>query len=62
MTFPTHIVGTAGYVEDNNGNMLLVKLQHRGWDATGGQVELGENLEEAVLREIFEESGIRASV
>jgi len=62
MTFPTHIVAAAGYVEDKNGNMLLVKLQHRGWDTTGGQVELGENLEEAVLREIFEESGINASV
>ena len=62
MTFPTHIVGVAGYVEDKNGNMLLVKLQHRGWDTTGGQIEIGENLEEGVLREIFEESGIKASV
>ena len=62
MAFPTHIVGAAGYVEDKNGNMLLVKLQHRGWDTTGGQIEIGENLEEGVLREIYEESGIKASV
>ena len=62
MTYPTHIVGVAGYVEDNNGNLLLVKTHHRGWDAPGGQVEMGENLEEGVLREILEESGITASI
>jgi len=62
IVFPTHIVAGAGFVEDKNGNMLLVKLHHRGWDATGGQIEIGENLEEGVLREILEESGIVASV
>jgi len=62
MDWPTHIVAAAGYVFDKNGNMLLVKTQHRGWDCTGGQIEIGESLEEGVLREIFEESGIRASV
>ena len=62
MAWPTHIAAAAGYVEEKNGNMLLVKLQHRGWDTPGGQIEVGENLEEGVLREIFEESGITAAV
>ena len=62
MNFPTHIVGGAGYVEDKNGNILIVKLPHRGWDTVGGQIENGENIEEGVLREILEESGITASV
>ena len=62
MSFPTHIVAAAGYVEDKNGNMLLVKVHHRGWDTAGGQIEVGENIEEGVLREIFEESGITATV
>ena len=62
MEFPIHIVGVAGYIEDKNGNILIVKLQHRGWDTPGGLVEIGENLEEALLREIFEESGIKASI
>jgi len=62
MTFPTHIIAAAGYVEDQNGNLLLVKLQHRGWDTVGGQIEIGENIEEGLLREIFEESCIKASV
>ena len=60
MTFPAHIVAAAGYVEDKNGNMLLVKTYHRGWDAPGGQIEIGENIEQGVLREILEESGIIA--
>ena len=62
MAFPTHIVAAAGYVFDQAGNILLIKTPHRGWDCTGGQVEVGENLEEAVLREIMEESGITARV
>jgi len=55
------VCGT-GYIEDTCGNMLIVKLQHRGWDTTGGQIEVGENIEEGLLREILEESGIVASV
>lgn len=62
MNFPTHIVAAAGYVFDKNGNILLVKTLNRGWDCTGGQIETGENLEEGVLREILEESGVKASV
>ena len=62
MAYPTHIVAAAGYVFDKNSNMLLVKTQHRGWDCTGGQIEVGESLEEGVLREILEESGVKASV
>ncbi|MDD4124936.1 MAG: NUDIX hydrolase [Eubacteriales bacterium] len=62
MPFPTHIVAAAGYVFDRNGNMLLVKTHNRGWDCTGGQVEAGESLEEGVLREIMEESGITAEI
>jgi len=62
MAYPTHIVAAAGYVFDKNSNMLLVKTQHRGWDCTGGQIEVGESLEEGVLREIYEESGVKASV
>lgn len=62
MSWPTHIVAAGGYVMDKNGNLLIVKTNNRGWDCTGGQIEIGENLEEGVLREILEESGIKASV
>ena len=62
MTFPTHIVAAAGYVFDKEGNILIIKTRNRGYDATGGQIEEGEDLETGVLREIFEESGIRAKI
>jgi len=62
MAFPTHIVAAAGYVYDSRGNMLLVKTNNRGWDCTGGQIEMGESIEEGVLREVLEESGVKASV
>jgi 8-oxo-dGTP pyrophosphatase MutT (NUDIX family) len=62
INFPTHIVAAGGYVEDKNGNMLLVKTHNRGWDTAGGQIEVGEDLEGGLLREILEESGITASV
>ena len=62
MAFPTHIVAAAGYVFDKEGNMLIIKTLNRGYDATGGQIEEGEDLEAGVLREIMEESGITAKV
>ena len=62
MAWPTHIVAAGGYVFDKNGNILIVKTKNRGWDCTGGQIEVGESIEEGVLREVLEESGIYASV
>ncbi|WP_017185110.1 NUDIX hydrolase [Alkalibacillus haloalkaliphilus] len=58
MSFPTHIVACGGIVEDEHGNILLVKEHHGGWVFPGGQVEIGENLEDGVIREVKEESGI----
>jgi len=62
MSMPTHLVAAGGYVEDKNGNLLLVKTFHRGWEPPDGQIENGESIEEGLLREIFEESGITATV
>ena len=58
MAFPTHIVAAAGYVFDKEGNLLIIKTLNRGYDATGGQIEEGEDLGAGILREIMEESGI----
>ena len=58
MAMPTHIVAVGGIVENEKGEILLVKTYHRGWDYPGGQVEVGENLIDALCREIKEESGI----
>ncbi|OLZ08088.1 NUDIX hydrolase [Sulfobacillus thermosulfidooxidans] len=57
---PKHIVAAAAYVTNDQGQVLLVKTYHRQdtWELPGGQVEEGETLEEAVIREVEEESGI----
>lgn len=62
MEWPIHIVAAGGYVFDRKGNILLVKTHNRGWDCTGGQIEEGEDLEQGLLREILEESGITAEI
>ncbi|KYP79261.1 NUDIX hydrolase [Ferroacidibacillus organovorans] len=62
MSFPTHIVAVGGIVEDGNGNILLVKTRDGGWVYPGGQIEVGENLVDGLIREITEESGIDVSV
>lgn len=62
MAMPTHIVAAGGIVEDKQGHILLVKTQHGGWVFPGGQVEVGENIMDAVVREVKEESGIDVEV
>lgn len=58
MIMPTHIVAVGGIVENEQGEILLVKTLHGGWVYPGGQVEVGENLIDALIREVKEESGI----
>ncbi|WP_342561383.1 NUDIX hydrolase [Paenibacillus sp. FSL R7-0345] len=62
MVWPTHIVAVSGIVENEQGQILLVKTYHGGWVCPGGQVEIGENLVDALIREINEESGIDVNV
>ncbi|MCL2773748.1 MAG: NUDIX hydrolase [Oscillospiraceae bacterium] len=63
MAFPIHIVCAAGIVENGKGEILLVKNRYRYcWEIPGGQVEEGENLIEAVVREVKEESGANVIV
>ena len=60
--FPTHIVAAGGIIIDKKEQVLLVKSPHRGWEFPGGQVENGENLLEAVKREIIEEANVEVEV
>lgn len=63
MQMPVHIVAAGGFVENGQGEILLVKARRGGeWMFPGGQVEVGENLMDALTREIQEESGIEAEV
>ena len=59
-TPPKHVVCVAGYITNENGQVLLVKTYWRAdtWEMPGGQVEEGEPLHEALYREVKEETGI----
>ncbi|MCL4495933.1 MAG: NUDIX hydrolase [Firmicutes bacterium] len=61
---PKHTVAAAAYITNIKGQVLLVQTYHRHdtWELPGGQVEEGETLEEAVIREVEEESGIEVNV
>jgi 8-oxo-dGTP diphosphatase len=58
---PKHIMSVSGYITNKDGEVLLVRNFHRSdtMEMPGGQVEEGETLEEAIHREIFEETGIK---
>ncbi len=58
--YPLTTVG--GLLRDAAGNVLLVRTHKWSnlWGIPGGKVEYGESLEAAFLREIREETGLRA--
>ena len=58
----THFVSVAGLVTNNNGEILLIKSPKRGWEYPGGMVEPGETFQDALLREVKEESGIDVEI
>lgn len=63
MQMPLHIVATLGFVENDEGKILIVKERRTGkWVFPGGQVEVGENLMDGLIREVKEESGIDVEV
>lgn len=59
-------IGSAGFVFDEKGRLLVVRRAKNPAKGTlgipGGFCEAGETVEEAVCREIFEETGIKVAV
>ncbi|MGU3470749.1 NUDIX hydrolase [Paenibacillus sp. D51F] len=58
MNPPKHIISAAAIVINDQNELLLIKGPRRGWEMPGGQVEVGESLSQAAIRETKEESGI----
>ncbi|MDK7669159.1 NUDIX hydrolase [Cytobacillus oceanisediminis] len=59
---PKHIVSAATIVLNEQKEILLIKGSRRGWEMPGGQVEEGESLKDAAIRETKEETGIDIEV
>ncbi|WP_445491659.1 NUDIX hydrolase [Niallia sp. 03133] len=59
---PKHIVSAATVILNDKKELLLIKGPRRGWEMPGGQVEEGESLKDAAIRETKEESGIDIEV
>ena len=55
---PIILVGAVVGVIDAHGKILLQKRPEGIWGLPGGILELGESVEEAARREVFEETGV----
>lgn len=59
-------LAAAGLLIDEDGKWLVVKKKYGGlkgkWSIPAGFVDSGETVDEAAVREVFEETGIKAEV
>ncbi len=56
-------VAANGFIRDKIGKILLQQRADNGfWGMPGGQVELGESVEQSVMREVYEETGLEVRV
>ena len=59
---PTHSIGAGGLVQNSQGEILVIREREATtYKLPGGHVELGEKIEDAVIREVFEETGIQTT-
>ncbi len=55
-------VGARGVIIDDRGRLLLIqRSDNRRWAIPAGAMELGESMAECAVREVWEETGLRAT-
>ncbi len=59
---PTHTLVVGCLVSNDRNEVLLIKHRKRGWEIPQGRVEEGENLVDALHREVREESGVEITM
>ncbi|WP_394246767.1 NUDIX domain-containing protein [Vibrio profundi] len=59
---PTHTLGAGAFITSPNNEILMIR-EHgmTGYKLPGGHIELAESIEEAIVREVYEETGITAT-
>lgn len=55
---PRHSVVVGCLARNDNNEVLLIRHHKRGWEIPQGRVEEGENLVDALHREVREEAGV----
>lgn len=60
------VLAVDAVIQMENGNIIFIQRQNppfQGqWALPGGQVEVGETVEEAIIREVKEETGLKVKV
>ncbi|MET3698713.1 ADP-ribose pyrophosphatase YjhB (NUDIX family) [Bacillus oleivorans] len=62
MSMPRHSLSAGAVVLNDEGKILLIRGLRRGWEFPGGVIELGETIQDGIIREVKEESGIDIEV
>ncbi len=57
-----HKVSVAALVSDGAGKILMINSPWRGWEYPGGVIEPGETFQQALHREVWEETGARIEI
>jgi len=60
---PTHSIGAGALIFNDKQQVLVIREKlgnHTGFKLPGGHIELGEKISEAIVREVFEETGIHS--
>jgi 8-oxo-dGTP diphosphatase len=56
---PKHSVSVSAAIVDDRGRFLVIRRHDNGhWEPPGGVLELGESIEEGLIREVAEETGL----